>query len=39
MIDEDECVVVGERRIGKETEVLEEKTAQCHFVHHKSHIT
>jgi hypothetical protein len=26
-------------RIGKETEVLEENVLQCHFVHHKSHMT
>jgi hypothetical protein len=39
MIDDDECGTVGEMRIGKETEVLEENVLQCHFVHHKSHMT
>jgi hypothetical protein len=39
MID-DECGAVGGMRIGKgKTEVLGENPTQCHFAHHKSHMT
>jgi hypothetical protein len=39
MIDDDECGAVDGMRIGKGTEVLGENLPQCHFVHHKSHMT
>jgi hypothetical protein len=38
MID-DECGAVRGMIIGRGTEVLGENVAQCHFVHHKSHMT
>jgi hypothetical protein len=36
--DDDEGGAVGGMSV-KETEVLGEKLTQCHFVHHKSHMT
>jgi hypothetical protein len=34
-----ECGALGGIRIGRETEVLERRPPQCHFTHHKSHMT
>jgi hypothetical protein len=39
MMDDDECIVVGEMRIGKGIEILEENLPQCNFLHLKSHMT
>jgi hypothetical protein len=39
MIDDDECGAVGGMRIGRGNEILGENLPQCHFVHHKSHMT
>jgi hypothetical protein len=38
MIDDD-CGVTGGMLIAGETEVLGENLHQCHFVHHKFHMT
>jgi hypothetical protein len=39
MIDDDDCAGVGGMRIDRETEILGGNLTQCHFVHHKSHMT
>jgi hypothetical protein len=36
---DDKCGAVGGMRIGRGTEVLGENLPQCHFLHHKSHMT
>jgi hypothetical protein len=38
MID-DECEAVAGRRMAEGTEILGGNLPQCHFVHHKSHMT
>jgi hypothetical protein len=39
MMDDDDCGAVDEMKFSKETQVLGENMPQCHFVHHKSHVT
>jgi hypothetical protein len=34
-----DCGAIDEMKIGRETEVLGENLAQCHFAHHKFHMT
>jgi hypothetical protein len=37
--DDDNCGAIGRIRIGRGTEVFVGNPPQCHFVHHKSHMT
>jgi hypothetical protein len=39
MIDDGDCRTIGGMQIGKKNQSTRRKTAQCHFVHHKSHLT
>jgi hypothetical protein len=39
MIDDGDCGAIGEMRIGRENRNTRTNLPQCHFIHHKSHMT
>jgi hypothetical protein len=39
MIDDGNCGAIGGMKIGRGKGSTRRKPAQCHFVHHKSHMT